>query len=745
MKATGKGDEFRIFATVIEAIKQWWNDVDQRFVENIYFSASKNPKDSARRHVLYQRFAKQFADKIGYTFHMTDKGSQVVFLLTAPKIYKVKEDISMPDWQTIVAIAAAARMTPLAIKAMWKTAKGAYAVKKFADRAGIKIADKIVKEAENEYSDLELAIMEGGHSLEEGVGRDVANWAKRQYRKVVPFTKADTQNMVTRIAKEQGIDPRLFLAMAQQESSLNTSAVGDKGKAHGLFQLQNIAVQDINDYYNTDYSDSDRMDPETNARMAAMYFKLQKDKYGAKDDVQALAQYNGGPSGTTKPGAIDYTRKVLSRIPRNKEKIVREAGVGKITKQNATKDAPIGSEFANVKKLGLGSGKPPELHKKARKNSDPNTLFNIGLAEGKEGSYLLQLERDGDLLVLHIKHSRSGQRTEVRGKPDYEGEGYDSNDPLHQLLDKVGKAASISDLMNGEVVSINPNHPQGPSAKAHAEKAFVSEDFAQDLEAEFPGLDLDLYTTRSGYILSKIVLPVGERNEGTGSKVMQRIVDMADQEGKIIALTPDTAFGGTKSRLIKFYKRFGFVPNKGRNKTFDFREIMVRYPQSKQLSESSEKEVILHFVQFCKDKLNLPTVPRIIIKDKLDDTTFGQYNTLKKDISIRTGDRHIMDVLRTLAHELVHHGQRLITPDLDGSDGSDHENQANAIAGVLLRKYGEKNPKLYEHLEERASIGVPLSSGLTVTIAPHRALKVKKSTPGRHSYGNPKPKRKNSK
>jgi len=35
--------------------------------------------------------------------------------------------------------------------------------------------------------------------------------------------------------------------------------------------------------------------------------------------------------------------------------------VGIITKQNATKDAPIGSEFANVKKLGLGSGKPTLL------------------------------------------------------------------------------------------------------------------------------------------------------------------------------------------------------------------------------------------------------------------------------------------------------------------------------------------------------------------------------------------------
>ena len=62
---------------------------------------------------------------------------------------------------------------------------------------------------------------------------------------------------------------------------------------------------------------------------------------------------------------------------------ISEAGVGRITKQNATKDAPIGSEYANVKKLGLGSGKPKELHAKARKNSDPNTLFNLGLTEGQ--------------------------------------------------------------------------------------------------------------------------------------------------------------------------------------------------------------------------------------------------------------------------------------------------------------------------------------------------------------------------
>jgi hypothetical protein len=60
---------------------------------------------------------------------------------------KTNEDIgNLPDWETIVALAVAAKMTPMAIKAMWRTAKGAYKLKKFADRAGIKLADKLVGE-----------------------------------------------------------------------------------------------------------------------------------------------------------------------------------------------------------------------------------------------------------------------------------------------------------------------------------------------------------------------------------------------------------------------------------------------------------------------------------------------------------------------------------------------------------------------------------------------------------------------
>ena len=104
----------------------------------------------------------------------------------------------------------------------------------------------------------------------------------------------------------------------------------------------------------------------------------------------------------------------------------------------------------------------------------PWTLEQI-LENFTEG-YKLQLERDREMLVLNITDTSTGKRTEVRGNPGYETE-YDANDKLHQLLDKVGKSANISDLMNGEVVGINPNHPDADRAKAATDRAY-SENFA---------------------------------------------------------------------------------------------------------------------------------------------------------------------------------------------------------------------------------------------------------------------------
>ena len=103
-------------------------------------------------------------------------------------------------------------------------------------------------------------------------------------------------------------------------------------------------------------------------------------------------------------------------------------------------------------------------------------IAEVILLEG----YELRLERDkhANMLVLHVKDTRTGRRSEVRGKLGYETDGYDPNDKLHQLLDKVGRSASVSDMMNGDVVHINPRHPQGPSAKKAA-NAITSENFSE--------------------------------------------------------------------------------------------------------------------------------------------------------------------------------------------------------------------------------------------------------------------------
>ena len=144
-------------------------------------------------------------------------------------------------------------------------------------------------------------------------------------------------------------------------------------------------------------------------------------------------------------------------------------GVGRITKQNQTVD--VGPDEVTKQAAKFGNkvdrdGRPPTLSKKV-KGKSTNVLFNLGLAEG----YKLQLERDREMLVLHIKDTATGKRTEVRGKPGYET-NYDPNDSLHILLDKVGKSANISDLMNGEVVGINPNHPDADRATAATDVAY---------------------------------------------------------------------------------------------------------------------------------------------------------------------------------------------------------------------------------------------------------------------------------
>lgn len=77
----------------------------------------------------------------------------------------------------------------------------------------------------------------------------------------------------------------------------------------------------------------------------------------------------------------------------------------------------------------------------------------------------LKLIRGKGLDTLKMWNKGDSKWVELRGKPGFETR-YDPRDPLHKAITALGKSANISDFMNGNEVSINPNHPDGKRALA---------------------------------------------------------------------------------------------------------------------------------------------------------------------------------------------------------------------------------------------------------------------------------------
>lgn len=105
------------------------------------------------------------------------------------------------------------------------------------------------------------------------------------------------------------------------------------------------------------------------------------------------------------------------------------------------------------------------------------------------------------------------------------------------------------------------------------------------------------------------------------------------------------------------------------------------------------------FIKFVVKELGMQSLPKSIkfVGEEYSQQhmTFGTYNPSLDEVVIVKGNRHPVDVLRTLAHELVHHKQREDGKTLNGDDGSDIENEANAKAGELMRKFRNVIPEIF--------------------------------------------------
>ena len=117
---------------------------------------------------------------------------------------------------------------------------------------------------------------------------------------------------------------------------------------------------------------------------------------------------------------------------------------------------------------------------------------------------------------------------------------------------------------------------------------------------------------------------------------------------------------------------------------------------------STIKKYLEEFADYCYGVLDLNNKP--LIKVITDDSyveqnkSFGGYSPIDNVIYVSVNKRNLADIMRSLAHEIIHSKQNEqgSLSSEDGNTGSEIENQANALAGIIMRHYGQLKPEIFK-------------------------------------------------
>jgi hypothetical protein len=89
----------------------------------------------------------------------------------------------------------------------------------------------------------------------------------------------------------------------------------------------------------------------------------------------------------------------------------------------------------------------------------------------------------------------------------------------------------------------------------------------QSMLAQYPGTDIEVWANPYQIELATLRIPAEEQGGGKGTAIVQSLQEIAKQIGLPIVVRPDPE-PRKKAKLISFYRRLGFVPNKGRYKDY---------------------------------------------------------------------------------------------------------------------------------------------------------------------------------
>jgi hypothetical protein len=111
--------------------------------------------------------------------------------------------------------------------------------------------------------------------------------------------------------------------------------------------------------------------------------------------------------------------------------------------------------------------------------------------------------------------------------------------------------------------------------------------------------------------------------------------------------------------------------------------------------------IMKDFLPLAMEELKLDSLPEFKLMKHIpdhDQPTFGRFINDENRIYLGLNHRHPLDIIRTLAHELVHYKQNTEhqLDDTSGHTGSPQENQAHEIAGIIMRHFDKKYPEYFK-------------------------------------------------
>ena len=146
--------------------------------------------------------------------------------------------------------------------------------------------------------------------------------------------------------------------------------------------------------------------------------------------------------------------------------------------------------------------------------------------------------------------------------------------------------------------------------------------------------------------------------------------------------------------ILSLYRALKLTPN--------VLQAVLNLTENLNENKIQKKSQIAEFVKYAVNELGINKIPTVKFSYDTNEAqgrgTFGYFDPNANHIWVYIKNRNTADILRTLAHELVHHkqGEDNRLEQGSGETGSEIENEANAQAGVLLRNFGKENKGIYE-------------------------------------------------